>query len=145
MEFLGTVALAFLPRSRIERIVTGHRLAGTGRGQHREQHRQVIQLVDDFLDTRKGNMNAGQGSRKPGIPFVFGDRNLARLGDEEVSTRDADIGVDVELTKVPTGNHRQFFRTVSGSRAEMFREEFADGLALHMHAREDKVVGGFAS
>ncbi len=37
VEFLRSIAFAFLPRTRIERVVARHRLAGAGGGQHREQ------------------------------------------------------------------------------------------------------------
>ena len=145
VELLRTVAFALLPGSGVKRIITGHRLAGAGGRQHRQQDREVVEMVHDLLDARKRDMDAGQGGRQARVAFVLGDRDLAGLGDEEVGSRDPDVGVDVQLPQVAAGDHRQLLRAVGRRRAEVLGEELADGLALHVHAREDEVVGGFAA
>ena len=89
-------------------------------------------------------MNARQRRGEPGIPFVFGDRDLAGLGDEKIRAGDPHVGLDVQPAHVAPGDHRQLLGALGRGTAEMFLEELADLAAADMHAGEDEMEGGLA-
>jgi hypothetical protein len=145
MHLLRPVALPWPGRPGIERVVTGHRLAGARGGEDRQEHGQIVEMLHYLLNARQRNMHARQGGGEPGISLVLRDRDLARFGDEEIGPGDPHVGIDIELPHVAPGDHRQLLGAVGGGGAQILGKEIADLPAANMHAGEDKVIGRLAT
>ena len=57
----GAVGFAGLPRSTIKRVVAGDRLARPGRGQERQEQREIFELGQNLLNAQQGDHDPGQG------------------------------------------------------------------------------------
>ncbi len=145
MHLPWAVTLPRGPRSAVEGVVAGERLAGAGGGEHREENGEVVEPLDAFLDSHQCHVDAWQRCGEPGIPFVFGDRDLAGLGDEEIAAGDSHVGLDVEPAHVAPGDHRQLLGAFCRRTAEMLLEELADLATADMHAGEDEMERGLAA
>ncbi len=81
---------AFGPVSR--RRVGGHVLAGGGARQEAEQRRQIVERGHDLVDRGEHDVRFRQLRREVAVAFVGDDDGRARLCNQEVGARDADVG-----------------------------------------------------
>jgi hypothetical protein len=89
-------------------------------------------------------MSSTNGWRSPtGVALVGDERHRAALGDEEVRTGDADVGVADALAEPVPREVREFFGRLQGFvGVEALVEQFGDAVRREVHRRADDVAGG---
>src|SRR5205814_3723447 len=81
---LRAIGFAGLTRPAVEGVVTRHGLSRAGGGEHRQEQGKVSEARQYLFDAEQRDHRPGQRGGEPGVAFVFGDGDHARLGNGEV-------------------------------------------------------------
>ena len=140
MHLLGAIEFLGLFRAGEDLGVTGQRLTGGRSCQQVQQHRQVVESGNQFLDPHHGDVSLRNRCTEATIAFVGADHHRTTLCDQEIAPGDAQIRFLVLPSQMIPGDSRQLFRFLGIPGAEHLLEGTSDGRSVLVNHRHHDVT-----
>src|ERR1700743_3864556 len=89
-------------------------------------------------------MGLGKSGAQPGIAFILCNGDAANVGNEEISSGDADLCLNIFLTEFFPCYKRKLLRSETGTGTQLFIKQFGYVLLAFMHGWRHDMIGGLS-